>query len=164
MLQHRKERDHAVGTARVARLGLERVRLVEAGFAARTSYQFHWQNHDYADFDAFLAQLTSRKRKQIRKERRQATASGVEILALTGAAIEPKHWDAFWTFYQDTGGNWVFVVTPDESSAVRREVRLGRRNARFIEVLDGLEAGEMVVTSPYTSFKDMDQLRLTDDL
>ena len=63
-------------------------------------------------------------------------------------------------FYQDTGGNWIFVVSADGSQAVRRTVRLGRRNLRFIEVLDGLESGEEVVTSPYTSYADMDRLEL----
>ncbi len=64
-------------------------------------------------------------------------------------------------FYQDTGGNWVFVVAPDGSTAVRRTVRLGRRNARYIEVLEGLEPGEQVITSPYTSYLDMHRLDLT---
>jgi len=63
-------------------------------------------------------------------------------------------------FYQDTGGNWVFVVTADGTRAVKRNVRLGRRNLKFIEVLDGLEAGEQVVTSPYTNYLDMDRLEL----
>jgi HlyD family secretion protein len=63
-------------------------------------------------------------------------------------------------FYQDTGGNWVFVVTVDGTRAVRRNVRMGRRNLRFIEVLDGLEAGERVITSPYTNYLDMDRLEL----
>jgi HlyD family secretion protein len=63
-------------------------------------------------------------------------------------------------FYQDTGGNWVFVVTADGTRAVKRNVRLGRRNLKFIEVLDGLEAGELVVTSPYTNYLDMDRLEL----
>lgn len=66
-------------------------------------------------------------------------------------------------FFQDTGGNWIFVVTADGSQAVKRSVRLGRRNSRFIEVLEGLEVGERVVTSPYTSFVDMDRLKLGDD-
>jgi HlyD family secretion protein len=61
-------------------------------------------------------------------------------------------------FYQDTGGNWLFVMTPDTTQAIKRSVRLGRRNARFIEVLEGLEPGERVVTSPYTGFTDMDRL------
>ena len=64
------------------------------------------------------------------------------------------------SFYQETGGNWIFVVTPDGREAVRRSVRLGRRNTEFIEVLDGLEAGEKVITSPYTSYTDMDRLTL----
>ncbi len=63
-------------------------------------------------------------------------------------------------FYQDTGGNWVFVVSSDGSQAVKRSVRLGRRNLKFIEVLDGLEPGEEVVTSPYTNYIDMDRLEL----
>ena len=64
------------------------------------------------------------------------------------------------SFYQETGGNWVFVVSPDGSEAVKRTVRLGRRNVDFIEVLDGLEPGEEVITSPYTSFANMDRLSL----
>jgi predicted N-acyltransferase len=73
------------------------------GLLARTTQQFHWFNRGYADFDAFLAELSSRKRKAIRKERAEANAFGGEIVALTGDAIEPAHWDAFWRFYQDTG-------------------------------------------------------------
>ncbi|HMB60246.1 MAG TPA: hypothetical protein VKN35_10070, partial [Xanthomonadales bacterium] len=66
-------------------------------------------------------------------------------------------------FYQDTGGNWVFVVAPDGQRAVRRTVRMGRRNVRDIEVLDGLEVGEQVITSPYTNYLDMDRLELQAD-
>jgi HlyD family secretion protein len=63
-------------------------------------------------------------------------------------------------FYQETGGNWLFVVSPDGTEAVKRPVRLGRRNTDFIEVLDGLEPGEKVITSPYTSYVGMDRLTL----
>ncbi len=63
-------------------------------------------------------------------------------------------------FYNETGGSWVFVVTPDGSEAIKRQVRLGRRNAEHIEVLDGLEPGERVLTSPYTGFADKDRLDL----
>ena len=73
-----------------------------AGWLIRADRQFHWFNRDYADFDAFLGALTSRKRKQIRKERATARA-GLDFLHLTGAQIEEGHWDAFWRFYQDTG-------------------------------------------------------------
>ncbi|WP_103258966.1 GNAT family N-acetyltransferase [Tabrizicola aquatica] len=73
------------------------------GTLHRVTQQFHWENRGYAGFDDFLADLASRKRKMIRKERETAHASGLTIRALTGDQIEPKHWDAFWAFYQDTG-------------------------------------------------------------
>jgi HlyD family secretion protein len=63
-------------------------------------------------------------------------------------------------FYNETGGNWVFVVSPDGGSAVKRQVRLGRRNSEYIEVLSGLEPGERVITSPYTGFAERDRLDL----
>ena len=65
------------------------------------------------------------------------------------------------SYYQETGGNWLFVVSPDGQDAIKRTVRLGRRNTEFIEVLDGLESGEKVITSPYTSFAAMDRLTMS---
>lgn len=76
---------------------------VAAGFLRRDSQQFHWLNQDYADFDGFLAALSSRKRKAIRKERARAQGFGGVIRALRGDDIRPAHWDAMWRFYQDTG-------------------------------------------------------------
>ena len=73
------------------------------GLLHRASQQFHWVNKGYADFDAFLADLSSRKRKNIRKEREGAAEFGGDIVSRTGDQIEPQHWDAFWQFYQDTG-------------------------------------------------------------
>lgn len=73
------------------------------GLLPRTSQQFHWVNNGYPTFDDFLASLSSRKRKNIRKERQTAQAFGGTIHKLTGDQIEPRHWDAFWIFYQDTG-------------------------------------------------------------
>jgi uncharacterized protein len=73
------------------------------GLLRRTTQQFHWENNGYGSYDDFLAQLSSRKRKALRKERAQAQAFGGTIRALTGDQIEPGHWDAFWAFYQDTG-------------------------------------------------------------
>lgn len=55
-------------------------------------------------------------------------------------------------FYQTTGGNWVFVLTPDEGRAVRRDIRLGRQNPEFFEIISGLEPGEKVITSSYDTF------------
>jgi predicted N-acyltransferase len=73
------------------------------GLLHRVSQQFHWENRGYASFDDFLADLASRKRKAIRKERETARQAGLTIRALTGDQIEPTHWQAFWRFYQDTG-------------------------------------------------------------
>jgi uncharacterized protein len=73
-----------------------------AGWLVRAGTQFHWQNHGYASFDDFLAALSSRKRKAIRKER-AAALEGLTVRHLTGAEISEAHWDAFWQFYQDTG-------------------------------------------------------------
>ncbi len=81
----------------------EAIAAAEMGLLHRTGQQFHWENKGYADFDGFLADLSSRKRKNIRKERSTAQGFGGEIISLTGDAIQPHHWDAFWQFYQDTG-------------------------------------------------------------
>ena len=73
-----------------------------AGWLIRIGTQFHWQNRGYSDFDHFLAALSSRKRKAIRKERAGAQAA-VRIVQIAGADITADMWDAFWVFYQDTG-------------------------------------------------------------
>jgi predicted N-acyltransferase len=73
------------------------------GLMPRRTQQYHWVNRGYADFEGFLADLSSRKRKAIRKERARAAEFGGEIVTLTGDQIQPEHWDAVWTFYQDTG-------------------------------------------------------------
>ncbi|MPQ94511.1 GNAT family N-acetyltransferase [Thioclava sp. JE_KL1] len=75
----------------------------EAGWLSRIGQQFHWFNEGYESFDQFLGELSSRKRKALRKERQRAQAFGGEIVQLTGDDIRPEHWDAFWQFYQDTG-------------------------------------------------------------
>lgn len=77
--------------------------LSEAGWLPRSGKQFHFLNRGYADFDAFLAALSSRKRKNIRKEREQALSAGIDVHMLTGADITDEHWDAFFAFYMDTG-------------------------------------------------------------
>ena len=76
--------------------------LAVAGWLKRTSIQFHWHNQNYADFDDFLDHLSSRKRKNIRKERASVTKAGVTMLRLTGAAITQDHIDAFFRFYMST--------------------------------------------------------------
>lgn len=74
----------------------------DAGWMIRSDSQFHWRNDDYADFDEFLAALSSRKRKAIKKERRKAQESA-EIIHVSGDDITEEYWDYFWEFYQDTG-------------------------------------------------------------
>lgn len=78
-------------------------RLGAHGFLTRTGQQFHWQNRGYGTFDDFLATLTSRKRKAVRREREAALAPGIQIEHVTGSAITEAHWDAMFAFYMDTG-------------------------------------------------------------
>jgi len=77
--------------------------LGASGFLQRTGQQFHFINKGYTDFESFLSDLASRKRKMIRRERKEALADGIEIELLTGAGIKEAHWDAFFLFYMDTG-------------------------------------------------------------
>ncbi len=80
----------------------EAARMEAAGLLLRLGQQFHWENRGYEDFEEFLAALASRKRKDIRKERARVAEAGVRVEALTGDAIRPRHWDAFYRFYIDT--------------------------------------------------------------
>jgi len=77
--------------------------LGERGFLQRTDQQFHWENAGYASFDDFLGRLSSRKRKTIRRERKQALEPGIEVVWLTGPDLTEAVWDAFFAFYMDTG-------------------------------------------------------------
>ena len=72
------------------------------GFLQRTHNQFQWQNQGYADFDDFLSSLASKKRKNIRRERRDALGGDIHIERLTAAEITEEHWDAFYQFYRNT--------------------------------------------------------------
>lgn len=76
--------------------------LLNAGFLSRLGVQFHWFNRGYASYDEFLATLSSRKRKALKRERREA-AEGLTFRRVSGADIQEKHWDIFWRFYQETG-------------------------------------------------------------
>ncbi|AEG49937.1 protein of unknown function DUF482 [Sphingobium chlorophenolicum L-1] len=118
----------------------EQVPLFEAaGWLIREDSQFHWTNRGYGDFSDFLADLSSAKRKNIRKERQRAV-EGLEIAHLTGAALTEAHWDIFWTFYQDTGARkWgrpyltrAFFSLLGESMAERVMLVLALRHGRPI--------------------------------
>ena len=73
-----------------------------AGYLQRIGQQFHWENKGFKTFDDFLDELSSRKRKNIKKERRAVQDAGLDIRALEGADITEAHWDAFFQFYMDT--------------------------------------------------------------
>lgn len=77
--------------------------LGDIGFSQRADQQYHWHNKGYDTFDDFLGNLNSRKRKMIKRERRQASESGIDIEWITGSDIREHHWDAFYEFYIDTG-------------------------------------------------------------
>ena len=76
--------------------------LESSGFLIRHGHQFHWKNAGYETFDDFLGNLSSRKRKNIRKERRKVEESGIRMQTLNGADIKPEYWDEFHRFYVNT--------------------------------------------------------------
>jgi predicted N-acyltransferase len=119
----------------------EDARAFEAeGFLTRTDQQFHWLNDGYGSFEDFLAALSSRKRKTIRRERRDALAPGIAVDRLTGADLTEAHWDAFFAFYMDTGSrkwgrpylNRRFFSLVSERMAERILLVMARRNGRYI--------------------------------
>jgi predicted N-acyltransferase len=95
--------NNGLSSAHATFIAEEEVAVFEtAGWLIRTDSQFHWHNEGYGGFEDFLAALSSRKRKAIRKER-AAALEGLSVEHVSGAAITEAHWDAFWAFYQDTG-------------------------------------------------------------
>ncbi len=98
-------RDNGLSSAHITFLTEpEALNLAEQGWLLRIGEQYHWHNQGYRTFDDFLAALSSRKRKAIRKEREKANALGVRIHCLSGPDLKPEHWDAFYDFYLDTTG------------------------------------------------------------
>lgn len=73
------------------------------GYLRRMDQQFHWHNPGYASFDDFLADLSSKKRKNVKRERRDALVNDIEIEWVTGVDLTEAHWDVFYRFYTDTG-------------------------------------------------------------
>jgi len=115
--------------------------LGEIGYLQRTDQQFHWENKGYDSFDGFLADLASRKRKAIKKERREAlSADGIEVEWVTGPDLTEAHWDAFFSFYMDTGSrkwgrpylNRKFFSLINERLADRTLLVLAKRHGRYV--------------------------------
>jgi len=110
------------------------------GWLVRSGIQFHWLNRGYSSFDDFLAALSSRKRKQIRKER-AAAVEGLEVRALRGSEIGPAEWDAFWAFYQDTGSRkWGHPYLTREFFDLLGQ-RMGDQCLLFMALSDGRPIG-----------------------
>ena len=119
----------------------EEAALLEAeGFLQRHDQQFHWTNAGYRSFDDFLGELSSMRRKNLRRERREALAPGIEIEHLTGDDLREAHWDAFFRFYMDTGSRkWgtpyltrEFFSRVGSTMADRILLVLARRDGRYI--------------------------------
>ncbi|WP_210483298.1 GNAT family N-acetyltransferase [Microvirga antarctica] len=114
--------------------------LTANGFLRRDDQQFHWFNEGYETFEGFLAALSSRKRKAIRRERRDALANGITVEWLTGSAITESHWDAFYAFYLDTGSrkwgrpylNRQFFSLIGERMSDRILLVMAKREGRYI--------------------------------
>ncbi len=112
----------------------------ENEFLLRTDKQFHWINQGYGSFEDFLEDLTSRKRKNLRKERAAALCNGIEIERLAGDALTENHWDAFYGFYVDTGlRKWgrpyltrEFFSMVNETLADHSLLVLCKRDGRYI--------------------------------
>jgi uncharacterized protein len=112
----------------------------QLGYLQRIDQQFHWRNEGYASFDDFLAELASKKRKNLKRERRDALADGIEVEWLTGRDLTEAHWDAFYRFYQDTGSRkWGspyltrrFFSLINETMAEDILLILCRRDGRYI--------------------------------
>jgi len=110
------------------------------GWLLRLGEQFHWENTGYRDFDDFLDELSSRKRKVLRKERRQVAEAGIEFRVLNGDEIREHHWDTFFRFYLDThdrkwGQNYLnrtFFSLLGETMAERVVLILAEKDGRAV--------------------------------
>jgi hypothetical protein len=111
--------------------------LGEAGWLQRYGQQYHWENRGYGSFDDFLADLASRKRKNIRKERQRVAEAGIELSVLSGEALTEDVWDHFFDFYMDTGGRkWGVPYLTREFFSLLGE-RMGDQVALVMASYDG---------------------------
>jgi len=110
--------------------------MEKAGLQTRIGHQYHWNNQNYDGFNDFLDQLSSRKRKSIKKERRSIDENGIEFEILSGSDIQEHHWDAFYAFYIDTSGRkWGHPYLNREFFSLLGE-RLGDSVVLIIAVID----------------------------
>jgi len=119
----------------------EEVQTAErCGYLLRSDRQFHWLNRGYGNFEEFLGELSSAKRKTLRKEREKVRTEGITFDWLTGSDIREAHWDTFFAFYMDTGSRkWgrpyltrEFFSRIGESMADQILLVMARRGDRYI--------------------------------
>ena len=158
-------RDALIGTARelVGRYRVSSLHVIfpteddwralgEEEFLLRTGVQFHWENEGYETFEDFLGTLASRKRKQIRRERREALNDGVSIESLTGDDIAERHWDAFFECYQQTSvGKWGIPYLTREFFS-----RIGETMAESVVLVMAQAGGRPIAGA--LNFKSRDRL------
>ncbi len=114
--------------------------LGDIGLLQRVDQQFHWHNQRYSTFDDFLADLASKKRKNLKRERREVVEAGIDIEWVTGSDLREHHWDAFFDFYTDTGNRkWGspyltrrFFSLVTQAMADRVLLVMCKRNGRYI--------------------------------
>ncbi len=112
----------------------------ELGYLRRMDQQYHWRNAGYDTFEAFLDELSSKKRKNLRRERREALAAEIEIEWVTGRDLTEAHWDAFYRFYMDTGSRkWgnpyltrEFFSRINDTLAEHTLLILAKREGRYV--------------------------------
>lgn len=141
-------------------------RMGDQGLLLRTGEQFHWQNRGYGSFDDFLADLSSRKRKTIRKERQTAQAADLSFETLSGDDLTAAHWDAFFRFYVDTGGrkwgtpylNRGFFERLGETMADKVVLMMVKRDGRYVAGALNLRGSEALYGRYWGCIEDHDCL------
>ena len=115
-------------------------RAAKLGLLQRVDTQYHWSNAGFATFDDFLSELASKKRKNIRRERREAVADEIEVEWITGSDLTERHWDCFYDFYMDTANrkwgtpylNRRFFSLVNETMPEQTLLIMARRRGRYI--------------------------------
>ncbi len=136
------------------------------GWLRRTDTQFHWHNRDFQSFDDFVSALSSRKRKNIVRERRHAHGHGLKIERLTGVELKEEHWDAFFTFYLETGSRkWgtpyltrSFFSMISEALADHIMLVMVSRDGRYIAGALNLMGGDTLFGRNWGSIEHLDCL------
>lgn len=128
----------------------DRERLASCGLLLRQGYQFHWHNRGYRNFDEFLEALTSKRRKEIRRERRQVQKQGLEIKVIRGSEAADLEWRAMYQFYQATfnaKGNYPALTWPFFNS-------LGETMGQAVVLALATRAGKPIAGALYLQSRD----------